>query len=109
MSAVFILQTDSTLTTASGSTVSLVGGAQECNVFWQVGSSATLKTDSVFVGTVMAHTTITAQTRATVAGRLLAGAAANGAGLSVECYHRATSIAQQFNRIRIEIAISRQV
>src|SRR5438132_10006300 len=40
--AVFVFQTASTLITATGSTVSLIGSAQSCNVFWQVGSSATL-------------------------------------------------------------------
>src|SRR5205085_6319695 len=52
--SVFIFQTDSTLITASGSTIVLVNGALECNVFWQVGSSATLGTDSYFTGTIMA-------------------------------------------------------
>ncbi len=70
--AVFIFQAASTLITASGSTVSLVNGAQACNVFWQVGSSATLATGSTMVGTVMALTSITATTGATVQGRLLA-------------------------------------
>lgn len=72
---VFIFQTDSTLTTASGSTVSLINGAQACNVFWQVGSSATLGTSSVFVGNILASASITVTTGATVEGRALAGAA----------------------------------
>ena len=50
----FIFQTDSTLITGSASTVSLINGAQECNVFWQVGSSATLGTGSVFAGNILA-------------------------------------------------------
>lgn len=70
--SVWIFQVGSGLTTASSSTVSLIRGASVCNVFWQIGSSATLGTDSVFVGTVMALTSITANTRATVEGRLLA-------------------------------------
>ncbi|HEX5332549.1 MAG TPA: ice-binding family protein [Cellulomonas sp.] len=70
--AVFIFQVASTLTTAPGSHVTLAGGAQACNVFWQVGSSATLDTNSVFRGTVLAMTSITANTGATIEGRLLA-------------------------------------
>jgi len=70
--AVFIFQIGTTLTTASGSNVNLINGAQPCNVFWQVGSSATLGTTTDFVGTVIALTSITANTAATVDGRLLA-------------------------------------
>ncbi len=70
--AVFIFQAGSTLITASSSRVAVINGAQACNVFWQVGSSATLGTNSVFVGTVLALTSVTAATGASVAGRLLA-------------------------------------
>jgi ice-binding like protein len=70
--AVFIFQAGSTLITASSSTVQLENGAQACNVFWQVGSSATLGTDSNFSGTIMALTSISLNTGATVAGRVLA-------------------------------------
>ncbi len=70
--AVFIFQAGSTLITGSGSRVRMTGGARACNVFWQVGSSATLGTGSTFVGTVMALTSISVQTGATVAGRVLA-------------------------------------
>ncbi|GHH65822.1 ice-binding family protein [Promicromonospora soli] len=70
--AVFIFQVGSTLTTASASTVALLNDAQACNVFWQIGSSATLGTDTTFVGTIMALTSITANTGATVDGRALA-------------------------------------
>ena len=59
-SSVWIFQSASTLIAETGSRVVLTGGAQACNVFWQVGSSATLRTSSTFVGTVMAHTSITA-------------------------------------------------
>ncbi len=75
-SSVFIFQTDSTLITASGSTVTLINGAQECNVFWQVGSSATLGTGSVFVGNILALASITVNNRVTVHGRALARNAA---------------------------------
>jgi hypothetical protein len=70
--AVFIFQIGSTLITASNTTVLLVGGAQACNVFWQVGSSATLGTGTSFAGTIMASASITANTAATIHGRLLA-------------------------------------
>jgi len=69
---VFIFQASSTLITGTGSHVLLTGGATECNVFWQVASSATLNAGSAFVGTVMAQITIVAKTGATVSGRLLA-------------------------------------
>ena len=70
--AVFIFQVGTTLTTGSNTSVALVNGAQACNVFWQIGSSATLGTGTSFVGTVMAGATITAGTAATIHGRLLA-------------------------------------
>ena len=70
--AVFIFKMASTLITASGSLVDLIGGAQACNVFWQVGSSATLGTDSSFVGNILALTSITVNSGATVDGRVLA-------------------------------------
>ena len=71
-SSVFIFQTGSTLITGSSSRVVLINGAQECNVFWQVGSSATLGTASTFRGTILALTSITVTTGATVHGRALA-------------------------------------
>jgi type VI secretion system secreted protein VgrG len=70
--AVFIFKIGSTLTTASGSSVSTINGAQSCNVSWQVVSSATLGTTTAFRGTIMALVSITATTSATVNGRLLA-------------------------------------
>ena len=70
--AVFIFQAPSTLVTDSASSVILTDGAQACNVFWQVGSSATLGTDSAFTGTVLALTSISVQTGDTIAGRALA-------------------------------------
>jgi len=70
--AVFIFKAGSTIVTGSASKVLLENGAQACNVYWQVGSSATLGTDSSFVGTVMALTSITATTDVVVDGALLA-------------------------------------
>ena len=69
--ATFVFQAGSTLTTASGSVVALIRGANPCNVFWQIGSSATLGTNSVFSGSVLALTSITATTGAKVNGRVL--------------------------------------
>ena len=71
-SAVFIFQASSTLITSPGSTMVLAGGAQACNVYWKVGSSATLGTNSTFIGKVMALTSITADSGATIQGQLLA-------------------------------------
>ncbi|MEO5901191.1 MAG: ice-binding family protein, partial [Ilumatobacteraceae bacterium] len=70
--AVFVFQSASTLITASASTVTLINGANACNVYWQVGSSATLGSTTSFFGTVMALQSITATTGATITGRLLA-------------------------------------
>src|SRR5271154_2041187 len=71
--SVFVFQAaSSTLTTASSSQVTLINGAQACNVFWQVGSSATLGSDSNFVGTVLASQSITVTTNVTILGRVLA-------------------------------------
>ena len=70
--AIFVLKAASTLVTATASRVALVNGAQACNVFWQVGSSATLGTATDFAGTVIANISITVTTGAAVNGRLIA-------------------------------------
>ncbi len=70
--AVFIFQIPSSLTVTTGRRVILTGGAQASNVFWQVGSSATLGTNSFFSGTIMALASITLQTGASLQGRALA-------------------------------------
>jgi len=74
--AVFIFQATSDLITASGSVVQLVNGAQACNVFWQVSSSATLGTSSTFKGTIMTLTSAAVNSAATIEGRVLARNAA---------------------------------
>jgi hypothetical protein len=71
-SEVWIFQAGSSLTTASGSSVVFIGGATSCNVFWQIGSSATIGTGSSFKGTIMALRSITLTTGATIEGRALA-------------------------------------
>jgi hypothetical protein len=70
--AVFIFQIGTTLTTATASSVVPINGAQACNVFWQVGSSATLGTSTVFVGNIMALVSIGTQSGTTIDGRALA-------------------------------------
>lgn len=71
--ALFLFKIGSTLTTASGSTVTVINGATACNrVFWQVGSSATIGTGSSFAGDILALTSITITTGANTSGRLLA-------------------------------------
>ena len=71
-SSVWVFRASSSLIVNSGSTVALVNGANACNVYWRVESSATIGTGSDFSGTVMALTSIAAQTGATIDGRLLA-------------------------------------
>jgi hypothetical protein len=69
---VWIFQIASSLDTATGSQVILSGGAKASNVYWQVGSSATLATTTVFKGTIMADQSITLANGATLEGRALA-------------------------------------
>jgi hypothetical protein len=70
--AVWIFQMASTLVTTVGRQVILTGGAQAANIYWQVGSSATIGGSSVFKGTIMADQSITMNTAATLDGRALA-------------------------------------
>jgi hypothetical protein len=70
--AVFIFKIGSTLTTASNSVVRMINPGSPCNVFWQVGSSATLGTTTTFLGTIIALTSVTLTTSATVNGRAIA-------------------------------------
>lgn len=70
--SVFIFKTASTLITDGASNISLINGAQACNVFWQVGSSATLGTNSIFKGNILALSSATLTTGANVEGSVLA-------------------------------------
>ena len=74
--AQFVFEIGSTLTTASASSVVMINGASPCNVYWQVGSSATLGTTTAFEGNLLANTSITLNTGATVQGRALASTGA---------------------------------
>jgi len=69
---VFVFKTASTLVTAENSNVNLINSARFCRTFWKVGTSATLGTNSHFVGHIFALTSITATTGATIQGQLLA-------------------------------------
>ena len=82
----FIFQIGSTLTTASAAQVLMINGAQDCNVFWQVGSSATLGTGTRLVGSIVALASVTLDTGASASGRLLARTGAvtlDGSAVSV--------------------------
>jgi type VI secretion system secreted protein VgrG len=70
--AVFVFKTASTLTTASNASVAVINGGSDCGVFWQVGSSATIGTGTVFAGSILALASITLTTGAKVSGRVLA-------------------------------------
>lgn len=69
--AVWVFQVGTSLTTASGSRVVVINGAaaQACNAFWQIGSAATIGTNSTFGGNILAYTAITLATGTTVVGR----------------------------------------
>jgi hypothetical protein len=82
-SAVFIFQSSSTVGTAPGARVLLVNGARASNVYWQASSSATLGTNSIWNGNILASANITMNTGATSCGRLFAGAWVGGAGAFV--------------------------
>ncbi|MBF0259292.1 MAG: DUF3494 domain-containing protein, partial [Desulfamplus sp.] len=72
--AYFVFQIGSTLTTAPNSSVNLINGAADCNVeiYWQVGTSATLDLGTQFAGNILAMASVTLNTGATLSGRALA-------------------------------------
>jgi hypothetical protein len=78
-SAIFVFQIGSTLITATGATVKVINGGadyDESNVYWQVGSSATLNTGTAFVGNILAYASISIKTGSTMVGNALAIGAA---------------------------------
>lgn len=78
VNAVFIFQMGSTFTSSAGTQMILSGGAKAGNIYWSVGTSATLGTNSISKGNFLAGSAVTANTGATIEGRLLAlGAAVN--------------------------------
>jgi len=82
--AIFIFKMGSTLTTAPGAQVILAGGAKASNVYWQVGTSATIDTTTIFEGNVLAAVSITMNTGAVVTGRLFAGSGGGAASVTVD-------------------------
>jgi hypothetical protein len=82
--AVFIFKMGSTLVMGTGTSIVLSGGAQAKNVYWQVGSSATLGTTSIFKGNILAAVTITVNNGAAVEGRLFAGSGGGGGAVTVQ-------------------------
>jgi len=77
--ATFVFQSASTVGTAPGARILLVGGAKASNVWWQAGSSATLQTNTVWNGNILAYASITMVTGTSSCGRLFAGAFTDGA------------------------------
>jgi hypothetical protein len=82
--AVFIFQIASTLTTSSGFGVTLVGGAKASQIFWQVGTSATIGVGSHFAGNILANTSITLVSGAVLDGRALAGAVSGAGAITMD-------------------------
>ena len=102
--AVFIFQAASTLITASSSSVNLINGADACNVFWQVGSSATLGTNSTFRGTILALASISVTTGVTIEGRALAR---NGAvTLDTDTITRSTCTTPETTETTVESSVN---
>lgn len=74
--AVWIFKMGSTLVTDAGTSIVLAGGAQAKNIYWSVGTSATLGTNSIFYGNILADQAITLTTGSTLYGRALTRIAA---------------------------------
>jgi len=84
---VWVFQIGSTLTTASASSVVMAGGGNACNVFWEVGISATIGTTTTFRGNILAGTSITINTGASIVGRALAGAFVTSGAVTMDDNH----------------------
>jgi hypothetical protein len=106
--SVFIFQMDTTLTTASAASVTLINGAQACNVYWQVGSAATLGSSSTLVGTVLAHDDINLGDSVTVDGRLLAGEQASGNGEVTMIHDTITKPSSCVTQASVDAALAAQ-
>ena len=103
----FVFQIGSTLTTASSATITLVGGVNPCNIFWQVGSSATIGTSTVFKGFILANTSITCTTSASFTSGLFALTGAvtldtNAVTNPCVCYAKGTKILTKDGYKKIE-------
>jgi len=87
--AVWIFKIGATLTTAAGSSVRVINGGYENNIFWQIGDSITIGADTAFLGNVLARKDITLHAGATVSGRLLAQGVVSpdGNNVSLCCGH----------------------
>ena len=104
--AIFIFQMASTLVTTEGRHVILSGGAKAANIYWQVGTSATLGSGAIFKGTIMADQSITLNTGATLDGRALArigGVALNGNTITIPVATPAPPARLSFGPIRREL------
>jgi hypothetical protein len=106
--SVWIFQATSDLVFNAASSVTLSGGAQACNVFWQVGSAATLRTTASIVGTIIAHDDITLDDAVTLNGRLLAGGQANQAGAVTLIHDTITRPTQCVTQASIDVTNATQ-
>lgn len=99
--AVFIFQVKSALTTDTNSNVVIKNFGKQCNVFWQIGSSATLAIGTNFIGNILALTSITVNEGAKIQGRLLARNAAivlhNNIINKTDCDSEPTPINDNYN------------
>ncbi len=69
---VFIFTAVGKIVVAGSTSMTFIGGAQQCNVFWRSGAETTIGANSAFVGTVIAGTSVSVNTDATIDGRLIA-------------------------------------
>jgi len=104
--AVFIFQTASTLITGGSGNITLTRGAQACNIFWKVGSAATLGAGTTFRGTILAHDDISLGDGVTVDGRLLAGAQASGAGAVTLIHNTITKPSTCVSQAAVDAAVA---
>ncbi len=86
--AIWVFESDTTLVTGADAQVALSGGGKACNVWWQVGSSATLGTGTVFAGNILAYESITMNSGASMFGAALArnGAVTMDANSISKCF-----------------------